>query len=632
MLAVLMTAGLAAAQTIDDIQYYNPVTGAPESPYAGQVVTVSGTVYVVAGTYNTGTQYIQNETGGIAFFLASTGLEIGDVVEVTGTVGLFQGEIQISSPSFSLTGSAPEPTPIPLTPAALLADYEYVGSFVAVTGVVASKTTGQFTLEAGTDDLVVYIDADTGIDIGAVAVGDEYLVKSPAVVFNGLIELKPRMQSDLVEDPSGDTVPVISGIRAENYVPMANEPIVIRATIEDNSAVASAILRYRNSDGTTPGAWNSVAMVAQGGDLYQGTIPANHPQSQVDYYIEATDDGAQTVTNPGDAPDGFYSIAVGLTSIYAMQYAHPDSTSQNTPYLGKVLNIAGVVTAGTGEAGAPSKFVVQAQNTGPYGGYAFGGVLVYEGTAANEFYRGDVVEVGGYGNEYFGLTEMEPHNGDAINLLAFGADLPVPARVKTRVIADDVLTDGTGKLGEAWESVWVKTWASQVLGVSAFDEYYISDTAAWSDSCEVEPALELTYVPTVGDVILVEGYVDYAFGAFQVTPLADEYVILTDMVGVDDTPTIEAAGGFKGIYPNPFNPATKISFVLNRDELAQLNVYNLRGELVRTLVNERLPMGDYELAFDGRDQSGQSLASGEYFARLRIGKTVMQVRKLSLVK
>ena len=43
-------------------------------------------------------------------------------------------------------------------------------------------------------------------------------------------------------------------------------------------------------------------------------------------------------------------------------------------------------------------------------------------------------------------------------------------------------------------------------------------------------------------------------------------------------------------------------------------------------------MGSYQLTWDGRNTDGQSVASGQYFARLRIGKTVMQVRKLSLVK
>src|SRR6056297_2944532 len=136
LVVLVMTAGVAAAQTIDEIQQYDPETGAPASPYAGQNVTVTGTVYVVAGTYNSGTHYIQGATGGISFFQNSTGLVIGDVIELTGTVGSFSGEIQINSPSITTTGSAPEPTPAPYTPGEVIDDYELVGSFVAVTGIV----------------------------------------------------------------------------------------------------------------------------------------------------------------------------------------------------------------------------------------------------------------------------------------------------------------------------------------------------------------------------------------------------------------------------------------------------------------------------------------------------------------
>ena len=635
LLAVVLMAGFAVAQTtsIGDIQYYNPADGAIASPLAGQSVTVVGTVYVVAGTYNSGTHYIQDATGGIAFFQNATGLAIGDQVEMTGTVGDYSGEIQLTSVSYTVLSNVGEPPPIPTTPAEVLADYEWVGNFVACTGIVTAKTTSQFTLATGlAEDLIVYIDSDTGIDLGAVDVGDEYLVKSPVVKYNALIELKPRMQSDLIEDPTGDTVPVISNVACDNFVPMADTAIAVSADITDNSAVQSATLYFRDSDGVTPGAWMSVAMSNVGADTYEGTIPAPHAESQIDYYVEATDDGAQTVTLPGDAPTGVYTVAVGLTSIYEMQWVNPDSTNLDTPFMDKVLNIKGVVTAGTGEVGTPSKFIVQEQETGPYGGYAYGAVLVYEGTAAYEYYRGDVVEIGGHGNEYFGLTEMEPYNGDAVNLVAFGGTLPAAERVKTRIIADDNVEDGDPRYGEAYESVWVKTYASLVMGTSTYDEFYISDTGAAADTCEVEPAVELTYVPTVGDVIFAEGYVDYSYGAYQVTPTTDAFLTLTTMTGVDDTPTVEAAGGFKSIYPNPFNPAAKISFVINRDELTQLNIYNIRGEQVRSLVNEQLPMGDYVMTWDGRDNDGQQMASGQYFARLRVGKTVMQVRKLSLVK
>ena len=69
MLAVVLMAGLATAQTIDEIQFYNPETGEPESPFDGQIVTVQGVIYCPAGIYNNGTHYLLGETGGISFTL-----------------------------------------------------------------------------------------------------------------------------------------------------------------------------------------------------------------------------------------------------------------------------------------------------------------------------------------------------------------------------------------------------------------------------------------------------------------------------------------------------------------------------------------------------------------------------------
>jgi len=242
------------------------------------------------------------------------------------------------------------------------------------------------------------------------------------------------------------------------------------------------------------------------------------------------------------------------------------------------------------------------------------------------------VEIGGFGNEYFGLTQILPHNGDAINLIGFGNDLPAPERVSTRHLRDDTLEDGDSRFGEAFEMVWVKTRAAVVMDTLGYGVYIVSDTGARADSVEIDPAIELTYQPIIGDVIFVEGYMDYDFGDYQVTPVADQFVTVTDWVPVEDLPDVRTAGGFEKVYPNPFNPATNLMFVLNRDELTQLNIYNLRGELVTSLVNDELPMGSYNLTWNGRDAAGEMVASGQYFARLRIGSEVTQVRKLSLVK
>ncbi len=490
-------------------------------------------------------------------------------------------------------------------------------------------------MTAGDSTLVCYIDSDTGINIGDVNVGDLYQVLSPCVVYNGLIELKPRKQGDLIENPGGDTVPVIDEINCANWVPMAADPITVTALITDNSAVASANVYYRDSDGENPGSWYMVAMSNTYGDNYSGTIPGGHGSSQVDFYIEATDDGAQTGTNPGDAPGGFLSVAVGITTIYDMQYVHPDSLSGAAAFDGKFLNIRGIITAGTTQVGSPSKFIIQEADKNPEtNSYAFGGVLVYEGTASTAYYQGDLVEIGGICDEYNLLTEMIPHNANAINLLDFSQDLPEAARVSTRELADDSTADidGDGRLGEAWESVWVETFPATVIDTLGYGEYIVSDTGARADSLVVDPIIELTYLPVINDVLVITSYMTYSYGNYSIVPISDESIEIFDPSGVNDTPAVQSAGGFRSIAPNPFNPSTTIKFAVNRDNLVQLNVYNIRGEKVRTLVQGTLPMNEYTFVWDGKSDSGQTVSSGHYFARLRIGAEVMQVRKMALIK
>jgi len=69
-------------------------------------------------------------------------------------------------------------------------------------------------------------------------------------------------------------------------------------------------------------------------------------------------------------------------------------------------------------------------------------------------------------------------------------------------------------------------------------------------------------------------------------------------------------------HPNPFNPSTTISFSLPAASQVSLKIYNARGELVRTLVDAGLDAGEHAEQWRGRDQSGASVASGVYFARL----------------
>jgi DNA/RNA endonuclease YhcR with UshA esterase domain len=651
LLCGTLLAGLAWAvcDTIDEIQQYDPVTGAPASPCPGMVVTVTGDIYVIKGTYNTGTHYILGATGGISFFAAAAPpLTYGDRVEVTGTVSTFQGEIQLATPTITIIpgGSVPVPTDTPIADLVNPFDYEQVGNFVSVPGFVDAAGSNPFNLHNGAGDtIIVYIDSDTGIDFSGLANGDEIRVVSPVTVYNGLVELKPRKQSDLVTN-----YPVIEGIDCDNWAPLASEPVAVSASIFDpvgSGTITSATLYYRDSDGSGTGSWSTVAMVNTSGDTYEATIPAPHGNSQVDFYLETTDGDALTTKNPGAAPGVFLSFAVGTTSIYAMQWAHPDSVYQGSAYRDKPVNIEGIVTAGTGQVQADSKFILQEPLTyhpiihgpgvGDPGTYKWSGALVYEGTAANFVLRGDQVRVGGIVDEYFGLTEVNPHTPTAVYLLSYGNDLPPATRATTRNLSDNTLDDGNGNLGEAYESVWIRTNYAQVVdrimdgGGTVLLAWLISDTGARADSCHVDPYVTLSYDPTIGDVVLIEGFMDFYYSR-NIIPLADEYITLTGFTAVGDQLPVEPAGGGLRVYPNPFNPKTEIRFMVNRNELTQLNIYDIRGQLVSTLVNDRLAPQEYRITWDGSDLSGQRVSSGTYFARLRIGTEVMQVQKVTILK
>jgi hypothetical protein len=87
-------------------------------------------------------------------------------------------------------------------------------------------------------------------------------------------------------------------------------------------------------------------------------------------------------------------------------------------------------------------------------------------------------------------------------------------------------------------------------------------------------------------------------------------------------------------YPNPFNPTTTISFSLSEPAKVTLNIYNVNGQLVRSLVkNSGLSPSRYDYTWDGRDMAGSQVSSGLYFYRLIInsGQKIL-TKKMLLVK
>lgn len=108
-------------------------------------------------------------------------------------------------------------------------------------------------------------------------------------------------------------------------------------------------------------------------------------------------------------------------------------------------------------------------------------------------------------------------------------------------------------------------------------------------------------------------------------------VFVDPSVGIGDEPVAVEGFALHPNYPNPFNPATTITYDLEKSAPVTLTVYNLRGQRVRTLVQATQGAGSYAVQWDGRDDTGRPVSSGMYVYRLQAGERVAS-RKMTLLQ
>ena len=83
--------------------------------------------------------------------------------------------------------------------------------------------------------------------------------------------------------------------------------------------------------------------------------------------------------------------------------------------------------------------------------------------------------------------------------------------------------------------------------------------------------------------------------------------------------------------PNPFNPSTTIRFQIPNKSYTKLEVYNSKGQKIKTLVDSELPAGAHQVVWNGDDNNSKPVVSGVYFYRLSNGK-FQKTNKMLLIK
>jgi hypothetical protein len=86
------------------------------------------------------------------------------------------------------------------------------------------------------------------------------------------------------------------------------------------------------------------------------------------------------------------------------------------------------------------------------------------------------------------------------------------------------------------------------------------------------------------------------------------------------------------IYPNPFNPQTKISFTLYESSHVRLAVYNMKGQKITTLLDTNLTQGEHAISWNGKNDKKEEIASGIYLIQLKMNDVPVSYSKGILLK
>jgi M6 family metalloprotease-like protein len=178
---------------------------------------------------------------------------------------------------------------------------------------------------------------------------------------------------------------------------------------------------------------------------------------------------------------------------------------------------------------------------------------------------------------------------------------------------------GTGEEGELFN----------VLYSESYPDY--EDFIALNDSpLEAGPEwTQLSYNLPAGAMVKV---------AIQVLSTGGSFVMVDDISLIEVFPVSNNENDIADLtplktynYPNPFNPETTISFAMSEAGNAKVQVFNLRGQLVNTLLNDQVAAGNHSVVWNGKDYNNKDVASGIYFYRIKTSKATVQ-RKMILQK
>ncbi len=171
------------------------------------------------------------------------------------------------------------------------------------------------------------------------------------------------------------------------------------------------------------------------------------------------------------------------------------------------------------------------------------------------------------------------------------------------------------------------TWQSPYTQSRMLQEYHV-----YLDGEYVATTTDTTYTFDPDSLVIDDSYTAGVVAVFE-TDSSEMAQVDFVFEGVATNPSASApvVTGISGIYPNPFNPDTNIRFDLQQPSMVKLDIYNVRGQKVRSLTNHRYPSGTHTVQWNGTDDTGKHAATGIYYLRMQTDRSSF-VRKMMLLK
>ena len=437
---------------------------------------------------------------------------------------------------------------------------------------------------------------------------DPFATDSPA---GAKLSLVPWAATDLTVKASPPqfaaplTTPEVIVAPEESYFPVAD------ITFDPERTPAGVTLYYTvaDADGNVGGDTVMVAMTNTEGTSWTAEIPGLGTDRAFAIYWATAEDNTGAVSTSSPATYRVFSTAISSISDI-QQAAIPGANNEwPSPLTGiefSDLNLTGTVQTQPDVSGFVA--IQDDPDLGPWSG------IVLD-IAPDGISQGDELVIASASvREQFGVTQLT-------NIVLGEATGKIHDALPYKEVDSAVLTDAVA--AEQHEGMLVSIPNARIVTLENFGEWTFSNGTD-EEAILGDDASAATLPPfNPGEVYeFLRGMWWFSFGTYKIVP-EDE----NDFGPVADA--VERIGDVPGEftlhqnYPNPFNPSTMITYDLPSTGHVTLQVFDVSGRLVSTLVDQELSAGAYQVSFDAGD-----LASGLYVYRLQAGSEVRTSKML----